>query len=392
MVAGGPGTMKLDARPEVLPFMTFLGLILHNVAARRLRAALTAGAVAIAVMAVVALGTLTLSLKESATGILKVGNADLTIAQKHVDNILNSTIAATDMAKVAKVPGVQQAIGALVQLEKYDKNNPGVIQVGLDPKAQKAFGVVILDGRSYTATSEDQAMLGYQLASTLHKEIGDRFTIDSHTYRVTGLYRTNISFGNSTMMFPLPVLQGRYQKPGQITLGFVKVRDGVNKETVKKAINAKFPQLAGVASESDYGLVDNTLVLISAANTGGGILAAVIAISGVLNTSLLSFFERIREFGVLRSIGWSRRRIISLVLGEALVVSLVGAMFGVFLGWVAINVLQHLDALRGVFHPIYDAGIFGRSLTFAFVVAFVGALYPAVRAAFLSPLEAMRRE
>ena len=372
--------------------MGFLGLIAANVAARRLRATLTAGAVAIAVMAVVALGTLTSSLKLSATGILEVGDADLTVAQRHVDSILNSTISEQDVAAVGRLPGVEAAIGALVQLERYDADNPGVIQVGLDPSAQRAFGVVVLEGRSYAPRSTDEAMLGYSLAATLHKGIGDRFEIDDHTYRVVGLYRTNVSFGNATMMFPLPVLQGRYQKAGQVTLGFVKVRPGVPPAQVKATIDRRFPQLAGVASESDYGLVDNTLVLISAANTGGAILAAVIAISGVLNTSLLSFFERIREFGVLRSIGWSRRRVVALVLGEALLVSLVGALVGVFLGWVAINVLQHLAALRGVFHPVYDAAIFGRALAFAFAVAFVGALYPALRAAFLSPLEAMRRE
>jgi putative ABC transport system permease protein len=372
--------------------LSFLGLIKSNVAARRLRAALTGGAVAIAVMAVVALGTLTLSLKESATGILHVGNADLTLAQKHVDSLLNSTISMADIAKVAKVPGVQDAIGALVQIDRYDASNPGVIQVGLEPGAQRSFGVVLLKGRSYRATAEHEVMLGYTLAETIHKDVGDELTIDAHTYRVTGLYRTNISFGNATMMFPLPVLQGRYQKAGQVTLGFVKLDPGASKEGIKKVIDQRFPQLAAVASESDYGIVDNTLVLISAANTGGSILAAVIAISGVLNTSLLSFFERIREFGVLRSIGWSRWRILALVIGEAVVVSFVGALVGLFLGWGAVNALQHLSALRGVFHPIYDTAVFVRALLFAFVVAFLGALYPAVRAATLSPLEAMRRE
>jgi putative ABC transport system permease protein len=372
--------------------LSFLALILQNIRARRLRAALTGGAVAIAVMAVVALGTLTLSLKTSATGILKVGNADLTLAQRHVDSLLNSTISLDDIAKVAKVPGVHDAIGALVQIDRYDASNPGVIQVGLQPAAQRSFGVVVLEGRSYGATADHEVMLGYTLAETIHKKVGDELTIDGHTYKVTGLYRTNISFGNSTMMFPLPELQGRYQKAGQVTLGFVKLDPGVSKEAAKKAIDQRFPQLAAVASESDYGIVDNTLVLISAANTGGSILAAVIAITGVLNTSLLSFFERIHEFGVLRSIGWSRGRILVLVLGEAVVVSLMGAMVGLFLGWGAINALQHLSALRGVFHPIYDTAVFVRSLVFAFVVAFVGALYPAVRAATLSPLEAMRRE
>lgn len=372
--------------------MSFLGLIGHNVAAHKLRAALTAVAVAIGVMAVVALGVLTQSLKETATGILKVGNADFSVAQKHVDNILNSTIGVDDIARMNNVPGVKQAIGALIEVEKYDSGHPAVIQVGLDPKAQGPFGVVLLEGRSYRATSTDEVMLGYVLAKSLGKGVGDKLTIADHTYRVVGLYRTNVTFGNSTMMFPLPVLQGVYGVTGQVSLGFVKVEDGASVASVRKAIDTTFPQLATIQGEEDYGRVDNTLTLISAANTGGTILGAVIAITGVLNTSLLSFFERLREFGVLRSVGWSRLRVIALVIGEAIIVSLIGAGVGVLLGWVAINILQNLSTLRGVFAPVYDASIFGRSLYFAFGVAFLGALYPAVRAAFMSPLEALRRE
>jgi len=372
--------------------LSFVGLILYNVGARRLRAALTATAVAIGVMAVIALGTLTSSLEESATGILKVGNADFSFAQRHVDSILNSMISTEDIASVSKVAGVQDAIGALIEIDKYDKANPGVVQVGLDPAAQRSFGVVILEGRSYGPTSTDQVMLGYSLASSIHKGVGDDLIMDSHHYKVVGLYRTNVSFGNSTMMFPLPVLQDRYQAAGQVTLGFVKVVPGADVAAVRARIDKQFPQVATIASDADYGRVDNTLTLITAANVGGDILAVIIATTGVLNTSLLSFFERIREFGVLRSVGWKRRRVLLLVLGEALVVSLVGALVGVALGWMAINLLQHVGSLRGVFKPDYSAAIFARSLYFAFGVAFVGALYPAVRAALLSPLEAMRNE
>ncbi len=387
---GGPRMGKVSPRGAS---MTFIGLVWHNVSARRMRAALTAGAVAIGVMAVVALGTLTSSLEQSATGFLKAGNADFTIAQKHTDSLLNSLISSDDIASIAKVDGVEDSIGALIELDKYDAGHPTVVQVGLAPDAQKRFGVVVLEGRSYAAQSETEVMLGYTLAESIDKKTGDTLTMDGHQYRVTGLYRTNgVSYGNSTMMFPLAALQGRYQAAGQVTLGFVKLAPGASSAQVRKSIDTKFPQLATVNSETDFGRVDNTLVLISAGNTGGSILAAVIAITGVLNTSLLSFFERIREFGVLRSIGWTRRRIVSLVLGESLIVSLVGATIGVFLGWVAINLLQNLPELRGVFHPIYTASIFTRSLVFAIGVAFLGAIYPALRAAFLSPVEAMRRE
>jgi putative ABC transport system permease protein len=194
------------------------------------------------------------------------------------------------------------------------------------------------------------------------------------------------------MMFPLTELQSENQLTGQVTLGFVQLQPGYSKHAVGDAIDRQFIQYKAIKSLTDFGRNDRTLSLIRAANTGGTILAAVIAISGVLNTTLLSFFERIREFGVLRSIGWSRWRVIALVVGEVLMVAILGAALGVFLGWLAVNVLQHLDQLRGYFIPTYDLGVFGRALYFAFVVSLLGALYPAVRAAFLSPMEALRHE
>jgi hypothetical protein len=138
-------------------------------------------------MAVVALGVLTTSLKETATQILKVGDADFTIAQKHTDDIINSTIAQEDIDAIAKVPGVRQAIGALIELNRYDADNPVVIQVGLAPDAQQPFGVDILEGKSYAADAPDQVMLGYTLAAKIHKKVGDTVMFDKKPYHVVGL-------------------------------------------------------------------------------------------------------------------------------------------------------------------------------------------------------------
>ena len=372
--------------------MTFVGLILRNIASRPLRAMLTALAVAIGVMAVVALGVLTTSLKETATQILDVGNADFTISQKHTDDIINSTIAQEDIDAIGKTPGVKRAVGALISTDSYNADNPLVIEVGLAPADQGPFGVDILDGASYAADATDQVMLGYVLAKQIGKKVGDIVTVDGHDYRVMGLYRTNISFGNSTMMFPLAYLQGANRLSGQVTLGFVQLQKGADSKKVRKEIDANFANLTTIESAQDFGRAARNLTLISAANTGGSLLAGLIAITGVLNTSLLSFFERIREFGIYRSIGWSRMRVIVLVIGEAVIVSLVGAAVGVFLGWGAINVLQNLKELRGIFKPMYDAAIFWRSLGFGLVVAFLGALYPALRAALVDPITAVRRE
>lgn len=371
--------------------MTFFGLILYNVNAHKLRALLTAAAVAIGVMAVLALGVLTTSLRTSATQILEIGKADFTIIQKGTDP-LSSAIQTRDLDEMAKAHGVQSVVGALLETDKYDDSHPAVIEVGLDPEAQAPFGVILLDGRSYSAHSPNEVMLGVALSQSIHKKVGDTLKMGGKVRHVVGIYRTGISFGDSTMMFPLSTLQAENQVPGYVTLGFAKVTRGTSVASVKNAFKKQFIQYAPIASLSDFGRNDNTLKLIDAANTGGTILAAVIAISGVLNTTLLSFFERMREFGVLRSIGWSRPRIVTLVLGEAAVVGVVGAAIGLVLGWVAVNILQNLEALRGYFVPTWEVAVFARSLYFALGVAILGALYPAVRAAFISPLEALRRE
>lgn len=372
--------------------MTFLGLITQNVLVHKLRASLTAAAVAIGVMAVLALGVLTASLQETATQILQVGNADLTVAQRHVDDIINSSISQDDITEIGSVAGVDTVVGALIETDRYDDAHPLVIEVGLNPAEQQPFGVNVLAGRSYRSDADDELMLGYALARSIDKKPGDQLALGGHRYTVTGLYSTNVSFGNSTVMFPLATLQALNRVPGQVSLGFVKVKPGADKAVVAKAIDAHFVNLTTISSNDDFGRADRSLVLIKAANTGGTVLAAVIAITGVLNTTLLSFFERTREFGVLRSVGWSRWRIVALVLGEAVLVGVVGAAMGVLLGWVAVNVLQQLSQLRGYFVPIYDAAIFARALYFAFGVAVLGALYPAVRAAFISPMAALRSE
>jgi len=207
-----------------------------------------------------------------------------------------------------------------------------------------------------------------------------------------GIFSTNNAIGDAGGMFPLAELQAWHTLPGVYTLAFVKLQPHASVAAVRHGVEKANPRLATIASQSDFGRVDRNLVLITAANVGGSILALFIGATGVMNTSLLSFYERIREFGLLRATGWNRRRLFGLVLGEALLVSLVGAAAGVAIGFVAVIGLTHVSQLSGVFHPAYHSAIFVRALAFAFAMAVLGALYPAVQAARLAPLVALQHE
>ena len=89
-------------------------------------------------------------------------------------------------------------------------------------------------------------MLGYVFANKIGKHVGDTVTIDGHPTRSPGIYRTNVSFGNSTVMFPLAKLQALNRLSGQVSLGFVQVRTGASIPKVRTAIDAAFPQLTTI--------------------------------------------------------------------------------------------------------------------------------------------------
>lgn len=372
--------------------MSFFELIWRNVAERKTRSALTGVAVAIGIMTVVVLGVLTHSLKRTAISVLRTGTADFTVAQKGVSDVLYSSVDESQVSQLREDPDVDSAVGVLVAAIKLDNDHPFFLELGMPPDDLEPFGVTIVAGRAYSANAQDEVLLGYRASRDLHKSVGDSIDIDGLDFRVVGIFSTGQVFGDSASMLPLPTLQTRERKPGTVTLAFVRTRDGANIDALRKRIEQDMPELATVRTESEFGRIDRNLSLISAANVGVSIMALVLGAIGVMNTMIMSVFERTREFGVLRAVGWTRRRVVILVMLEALVVSLVGAAAGVGIAFGVVGMVQRLPELVGVFQPDYPADIFARALSIAVGMAFIGAIYPAIRAALLVPLDALRHE
>ena len=372
--------------------MSFLALIARNVFTRKLRSSLTGVAVAIGIMTVVALGVLTHSLRVTAISVLRTGDADFTVAQKGVSDVVYSAMDDAQVERLRSYPGLDSLVGVLIAAVKLDSNHPFFLELGIPPDQLATFGVQVVDGTAYDPDATDQVMLGYRAASDLHKAVGDRITIDTAVLRVVGIYSIGNVFGDSASMLSLTTLQGLERKPGTVTLAFVKVKPGTDVPALRATIEKDNPALATVRTESEFGRVDRNLKLISAANVATSILALVIGAIGVMNTTVMSVFERTREFGVLRAVGWTRARVVGLVMGEAVLISLAGAAVGLAMGYVAIQLIQRVPGVVGVFQPDYPASIFGRALGIAIGMALIGAFYPAVRAALLEPMDALRHE
>ncbi len=372
--------------------VTFVSLVAHNVWAKKLRFALTALAVAIGVVAVVALGVVTHSLETSEVALIKTGRADFTIAQKGVYDILSSSIDEARVKRIAAYPGVAGVVGVLIGTTKLNAANPLFLEIGIEPTHLSAFGVNTVAGRPFRASATNEIMLGWRAAENLGKHLGDELRLDHVAYRIVGIYSTGQALGDAGAMLPLRWFQTYQRQPGQLTLLFVKVAPGTRIGPLQRRIDRDNPQLTTIRTASEFGRADRSLSIIKAADRGSTVLAIIVGAVVVLAALSITFIERMHEFGVLVGVGWSRWRVMLMILGEAAVYGLLGAAAGLALAVLAVTAIQHLPALRGVLQPEFTSGVFARALFTAAAMSLLGGFYPAARAALITPMEAIRRE
>jgi putative ABC transport system permease protein len=115
------------------------------------------------------------------------------------------------------------------------------------------------------------------------------------------------------------------------------------------------------------------------------LLAITVGVLGVMNTMLMTVFERTHEIGILLAVGWKRKRIVYMILSESALLGFLGGVAGVGLGALGILILEHTTGVRGMLEPDLSAKLLIISVAIAVVVGVVSGLYPAWRSSRLSP-------
>jgi putative ABC transport system permease protein len=132
----------------------------------------------------------------------------------------------------------------------------------------------------------------------------------------------------------------------------------------------------------------------------GGIAAISLLVAGIgiMNIMIVSLIERTREIGILKALGMKSRTVLSIFLGESMIIGLIGAFAGILLGWILANIVARLLG-SGVFGgtgfkvtPLLTPEVFVGSIAFGVGISVIFALYPAWRASKLKPVEALRYE
>ena len=125
---------------------------------------------------------------------------------------------------------------------------------------------------------------------------------------------------------------------------------------------------------------------------GTSSIALLIGILGIANTMAMSVFERTREIGVLRALGWKSGGVMMLIQAESMVLGLVGGLFGLGVGYGALRLLSRLPETASIVSASISTLDLAEALGIAILSGLIAGAYPAWRGAHLSPVEALRHD
>jgi len=178
-------------------------------------------------------------------------------------------------------------------------------------------------------------------------------------------------------------------------------------DRVSEAIEDAFSgQVSVTSSSAMLSIVSSVFSTIELFLAGIAAISLLVAGVGIMNIMIVSLMERTREIGILKALGMKSRTVLAIFLSEAVIVGLLGAIFGIGLGWVLANVAARIftgggfavageqGSVGGEFAitPVITPTVLLGALGFGIAVSVIFALYPAWRASKLKPVDALRYE
>jgi ABC-type antimicrobial peptide transport system permease subunit len=363
------------------------GMAAQSLWQRSTRTLLTLGVIGITVGGIMALDAIIGGVTDMISAMS--GDAEIIVRQSGVADTEYSALDERIGDKIAAFPGVANVSGLGFTGTILPDSGTIFILFGYAPNEYAIQQFNVVEGEHLT--NNRQILLGRMMADALHKSVGDTVEVGGSRFRVVGIYESGATWEEMGGVVSLRDAQSYMGRPRKVTMYMVKVDDPSQAPEIVERINTELPDthanLSGefVEQMPDMQTMDGLMAAIS-------FLAVAVGGIGVLNTMLMSVLERTREIGVLRALGWRRRRVLGMIINESLLLGLFGGAVGIVVAFGLTYLLNLIPMFGSFLSAQWNFMIFIRALTVALLLGLLGGLYPAYRATRLQPVEALRYE
>lgn len=386
--------------------MMFFELSGRNIRLHWLRSLLAVLGIIIGVVAIVSMGILGNSLVLAISDSLSTVGDSIIVTPHSGGGAFGGGGSAPDLISDRQVDELRRVVAPDVTIPVYSSSSR--MKIGNEDIVGVIYGLapddipVILDleSGSYLRGSSS-AMVGARFADQNDIKVGSRITVgDKGSLRVVGILKERGMGFDLNPDYGIVVdsrwFEQSYNQNGyDLVIVKVKELNRINevKAEIERQLNRRDTVVDVIDTKAILETITTTFGQISTFTTAIGGISLIVAGISILNIMLMSVTERIKEIGVLRSIGTRRKEVLRMFLYEALILGVIGSSIGGLLsiaGGYAISSLM-LQTTQYLFVPsslIYI--LYG--VAFGIGTSLVSGLYPAWKASNLNPIEALRHE
>ena len=370
--------------------MTFFSVVIRGLVRRPVRTGLTLLGISIGIAAVVALVGLSRGFETSWSAGLKMRGTDMVVSSMG-SALTPKPFSASVTAQIAKLPHVAATSALLVELMSVEASSMTIVS----SREWDGFtwqNLKLVAGRMPRDAAERAVVLGRIAAETLNKNVGDPLQIEAAELTVVGIVDGGAVVENGSVILSLSLLQEITGNKNKINIIDIRVTPSTTEadlHTLRDQIAALVPGARAVVA-GEHIRNSQAYRVIRAMSWGTSLLAVLVGVLGVMNTMLMTVFERKQEICILLAVGWRRARIVRLVLWESALLGLLGGIAGVMIGVGGVRLLETRPAIRGLLEPDLSPSLLAISVIIAVVVGVISGLYPAWRSSRLSPSAALQ--
>ena len=329
--------------------LSFTGFVWKNLWRRRLRTLLTLFGIGMAIGAFVGLVGFSRAFEQQWLRLYSSSGTDIAVIQQ---TFLNTSIDESVGATLKALPTVAQATPVIFNVMDLT-SEVNALAFGWKADSYEFQALQFVSGQPFR-DGQHEVILGELLANNLNKKTGDTLEIQGSVFRVAGIYTGGSGLEAGAVILPLDQLQQLSSIQGKVSTFHLRLRPapaGVSPDAYLKQaqvqIEAALPGLHAVPAAERAG--NNQFVRLAHASAWGtSCIAMLIGILGIANTMAMSVFERTREIGILRALGWKQRQVMMLIQLEAVILGLGGGVLGIAVGWGVLSLLAALPVTASI--------------------------------------------